>query len=95
MVSVAEDQTACVWSLTNLPKLVGQFGQLPGVAVKENKGVLLVSQVQDDSPVRGKIEKGDVFEGLVLGDKIRPLKSFDEYDRAFFFAKPGTCAWVN
>ncbi|HLJ95302.1 MAG TPA: hypothetical protein VKU02_19140 [Gemmataceae bacterium] len=95
LVSVAEDQTACVWSLTNLPKLVGQYGQLPGVAVQEKKAGVVVTQVEDDSPAQGKLQKGDVLEGLVQGDKVRPTKSFDEYFEAVARTKPGTAVVLN
>lgn len=90
LVSMAEDQTICIWSLTNLPKFIGQFGQLPGVAVREKKGALLVTHVDDDSPIRGQLQKGDVLEGLIDGDKVRPLKSISNYFDVIGRAKPGT-----
>jgi WD40 repeat protein len=89
LVSVAEDQTVCVWSLTNLVKLVGHYGQLLGIAVKEGNGTLLVSQVEDDSPARQVLEKGDIIEGLVEGSRVRPLKSLKDYTEAVVLTKPG------
>ena len=33
LVSASEDGTVCVWSLTDLDKIIGRHGRLPGVVV--------------------------------------------------------------
>src|SRR5439155_14905556 len=90
LASVAEDQTVCVWSLTNLDQILRKRGLLPGLAVKDQKGTLVVGKIQDDSPVHGKLAVGEVIEGLVENGKVRALKS----PYGFYFTvakmKPGT-----
>jgi WD40 repeat protein len=75
LVSASTDQTVCVWSLTDLPQHIGKHGRIPGLAVQERDGQLVVALVEEDSPVRGKLRLGDVLAGLVVGDKLRPLTS--------------------
>jgi WD40 repeat protein len=95
LVSAAEDQSICVWSLTNLAKLIGQYGQLPGVSVTQDKDVLVVSEVQDDSPARGKLAKGDVIEGFLTANKARDLKSLQDFYEASLLAKPGSAVTLQ
>ncbi len=46
LASVAEDQTVCVWSLTNLDKILGKVGMLIGVAVRDQKGAVVVGSAK-------------------------------------------------
>jgi WD40 repeat protein len=80
LVSASEDQTVCVWSLTNLDKVLGRLGQIRGLAVREPEGKLVVARIQSDSPARGKLREGEVIEGLVEGNQLRALTS----ERAFY-----------
>src|SRR5262249_44756917 len=93
LASAAEDQTVCVWSLTDLGKVLGQRGLLRGVAVEDGKGGKVeVVRVDDDeiSPEnRGLLAKGDIIEGLVEGDKLRPLASARDFYAALSWIKPG------
>jgi WD40 repeat protein len=96
LVSTSEDQTVCVWSLTNLGRVLGKLGLLPGVAVTaRDGGGVTVGRVAADSPARDGLRVGDVIEGLVEGDALRRLDS--PYD--FYFAisrfKPGDRATLR
>ncbi|HMC63971.1 MAG TPA: hypothetical protein VKI65_03455 [Gemmataceae bacterium] len=69
LASAAEDQTVCVWTMTNLGEVLGKQGMLKGVAITENKAqgatALVVSQLDEDSPAAKKgLRKGDVIEGV-------------------------------
>jgi WD40 repeat protein len=89
LASAADDQTVCVWSLTSLPKHIGQRGLIPGLAIKEEDGKLTIGKVDEDTPAAGKIEKGDVLEGVVENNRVRQLKSPREFYEAVSQGKPG------
>ncbi len=89
LASAADDQTVCVWSLTSLPKHIGQRALIPGLAIKEEDGKLTVGKIDEDSPAGKKIEKGDVVEGLVENNQLRKLKSPHEFYEAVSQRKPG------
>jgi WD40 repeat protein len=81
LVSVAEDQTVSVWSLTNLAKLIGQKGRIDGVAVKEKNGSVFVSSVAANSAASGKLDKDDVIESLQSGGRSqKTTRLLDFYD---------------
>jgi WD40 repeat protein len=91
LVSAAEDQTICVWSLTNLDKIVAQHGQLAGFAVRDtvDKTVEVV-RVAADGPASGKIKVGDVIEKLGVGNaEPKAVSSARQFYDALFLAKPG------
>jgi WD40 repeat protein len=87
--SAADDQTVCVWSLTSLPKHIGQRGLVPGLAIKEEDGKLTIGKVDEDSPAAQKINAGDVVEGLIENNQVRQLKSPHEFYEAISQRKPG------
>lgn len=89
LASAADDQTVCVWSLTSLPKHIGQRGLIPGLAIKEEDGKLVVGKVDEDTPAGKKVERGDVVEGLVENNQVRMLKSTVEFYEAVSQRKPG------
>jgi WD40 repeat protein len=90
LVSSAEDQTVCVWSLTNLHKLLGKYGLVPGLAVVEGKkGELLVGQVEADTPAREKLKPGEVIEGIGEGQEARHPASLLEFYEAVAALRPG------
>jgi WD40 repeat protein len=89
LVSTGEDQTICVWSLTNLPKLLGQVGRLPGVAVTRDNERLVVARVSEDSPLQGKLQKDDIIEGLVEDNQLHLLASPRAFYEAILRSKPG------
>src|SRR5207249_7783357 len=90
LASVAEDQTVCVWSLTNLDHILGKRGLLPGLAVKDQKGDVVVGKIHDDSPARGNLAVGEIIEGLVENGKPHAFKSPGDFYFAVAKIKPGT-----
>jgi WD40 repeat protein len=89
LASAADDQTVCVWSLISLPKHIGQRGLIPGLAIKEEDGKLVVGKVEEDSPAGRKVQVGDVVEGLVENNQVRKLKAPVEFYEAVSQRKPG------
>lgn len=74
LVSAADDQTICVWSLSDVDKVLGKRGRLQGVSVIKTKdGNLVVGKVSEDSPFRAALKKGEIIEGLVEGDQLQRL----------------------
>lgn len=89
LATVAEDQTICVWSLSWLELVMGKRGMLVGLAVKDQKGELIVGQVEDDSPARGKVQHDQVIEGLVEDGKLKPLATARAFYDTISLRKPG------
>jgi WD40 repeat protein len=86
LVTCAEDETVCVWSLTDLDTVLGRHGQLAGVAVMAGpNGKLVVGRIDSGSPAHGLLQPGEAIEGLVQGDRLTPLAS----PRAFYEALDG------
>src|SRR5262249_44024293 len=78
LVSAAEDQTVCVWSLIDLDLTLKVRGMLHGVAVQERGKDLVVAQLDDKTIARqnrGLLKEGDVLEAILDGTKFRPLTS--------------------
>jgi WD40 repeat protein len=91
LASVADDQTACVWSLTQLDMILGRHGALKGVAVKEGdsgKGVV-VTAVDAAGPAGGKLTKDDVIEGIVEGENLKPFATPRAYYEGVADVRPG------
>jgi WD40 repeat protein len=90
LASTAEDQTVCVWSLTDLGDVRGQHGRLAGVGVvRTDRHPLVVGRVEADSPARGKLRREDVIAGVVEKGKLRPLDSPLAFYEALFRMRPG------
>jgi WD40 repeat protein len=90
LISAAEDQTVCVWTLTNADKILGQLGQLPGVAVKAGPdNTIVVAKIGEDSPARDKLREGDIIEGLMQKAGVRPLPSPRDFYETIAGLKPG------
>src|SRR5262249_11288019 len=77
----------CVWSLTSLDQILGKHGLLPGVAVQEKGGAVVVAVVEKGSPAAEELKVGNVIEGVVEGGKMRKLatpyafyEAVDRYD---------------
>jgi WD40 repeat protein len=93
LVSAAEDQTVCIWTLADLDKIVGKQGALTGVFVQKRDNKLVVHRVDPGSPAQGKLEKDDVVEALVTKAGSQPrvfVPSPFDYYNAMWDIKPGT-----
>jgi WD40 repeat protein len=91
LASAAEDQTVCVWSLTNLDKILGKKGRLPGLAVRAADGKLVVAAPDDE----GRLKIGEIVEGLVDGDRLNATASPRAFYEAVFVVPPGKTVTVR
>jgi WD40 repeat protein len=89
LVSSAEDQTVCVWSLADLDEVLGRAGQLDGVAVRSRGENVVVDQVDKASPAVDRLRPGETIVGLMDKGKLFPLGSPHAFYQAFFLSKPG------
>lgn len=89
LASCAEDQTVCVWSLTDIGRVLGRSGRLAGVALGEEQGAVVVARVEDDSPARGTLRPGDVLAGLVVNGTLQPLARAMAFYEAVYRMPPG------
>jgi WD40 repeat protein len=90
LASVADDQTVCVWSLTDLDKTLGKQGMIAGLAVKSQKDAALVGRVDPKSPAAGKLEVNDVIESIIPPQgAVQPLTSAKAFYRAVWLTEPG------
>ncbi len=86
LASAGDDQTVCVWTMTDLGQVLGKAGALRDVAVTANdKGEVVVAAAPGDSPLK----TGTVVEGLVEKNQLRKLADPPAFYTAFFDAKPG------
>ncbi|MBY0527305.1 MAG: hypothetical protein K2R98_28170 [Gemmataceae bacterium] len=98
LASTAADQTVCVWSLDGLERVVNRMGTLPGLAVAEQKGGLVLAEIDPASlspanaaAIRnaGCVE-GDAVEGLVDAKaKLVPVATGVEFYNRIGAVKPG------
>jgi WD40 repeat protein len=95
LASAGEDQTVCVWSLTDLGNLIGKRGRLKGV-VLETLGEGKDSKVRVARLLPGEVDKanagleeGAVLEGIVKGDAVTPLASARAFYVELFYRGPG------
>jgi WD40 repeat protein len=91
LASAADDQTVCVWSLTDLGRTVGKHGLIDGLAVKNGaNATVVVARVEKGSPAAGKLATGDVVEGIVgAAGKLQALTVARAYYRAVWETRPG------
>lgn len=90
LVSAANDQTVAVWSLQDIGEILDRQGGLAGVAVEKRGQLLVVAQVDQDSPAQGKLAPGMAIEGMIVGEgDLRPYKSAVAFYESFWAARPG------
>src|SRR5262249_20368342 len=75
LVSAGEDQTICVWSLTNLDKILKRHGQLTGLVVTEDHRQLVIARVHAGSSANGLLKEKGVIEGFVEDSKLVRITS--------------------
>jgi hypothetical protein len=91
LASAAEDQTVCLWSLADLPGVVGQHATLPGVAFRPTAPEPVIDKVEPGSPAEGALAAGDVVKALSFGPggQPRPVASPLDVYEAVWREKPG------
>jgi hypothetical protein len=97
LASAADDQTICLWTLTDVKQILGQQGTLWGVFIQKEGNGLVVKRVDEGSPAFGKLEVADRLEGLAVkqGAEPRALASPFEYYNAVWDAKPQSKVWLH
>ena len=91
LVSTAEDQTACIWSLTDLDNTLGKRGMPAGVTVTKAGDKLVVGEVNAGDPALADVDlcKGDGIQGLVVEGKLQPVALMTEFYLEVSRVKPG------
>ena len=96
LTTAADDQTVCVWTLTDLDQVLGTRGQLSGLTVDASEGDSKLTVAEADRQLEAAgISKGDVLEGIVSGNDVRPFDSVPRCTRRFLWlsrAAPSHCA---
>ena len=86
LVSTAEDQTVCIWSMGKLEKYLGKLGRLEGVVAKN---LIVVASAQAGAPIKGKLTPFDVIETVVRGGKSEKFFSLPKLYADLAALKPG------
>jgi WD40 repeat protein len=91
LASAAEDQIACVWSLTDLDQILKQRGLLHGLTVTGRAAKkVAIAEVKKNSPYFGKVREGEIIEEAVLKRrKLPPLTAPYQFYEAISRVKPG------
>jgi len=89
LASVSEDQTACVWSLTDVDRVIGKRGRIAGLVVRQRQADLEVLDIQESSPAKGKLQVGELITGLVQNGALKPVPTPLAFYEAIFRTTPG------
>jgi WD40 repeat protein len=95
LASAANDQTVCVWALTDLGEVLDRHGRLPGVAVVLKDKAVVVDKVEDDSPAKGRLEAGSIILGQVVDNELKPLPSPSSFYETFWMVRPNTAVTLR
>ncbi len=89
LISAGDDQTVCVWSLTDLETVLDTHGGLQGVAVddSDSNGPVVV-RVEPESPVRQLLAVGDHLTGYLDSDTFRPWSKEREFYDTWWLTRP-------
>ena len=88
LASSGEDQMVCVWTLTDLDKILRRRAMLRGLVVAERGGKLVLDEIVSGSMsadnrkqlAQFKVQEGDAIEGFVEKGVLKPLPTI----RAFY-----------
>ena len=96
LISAAEDQTARVWSLTDLDQILEQHGMLPGVSVDDDnaEGVTVVD-VERSSPAGQWLAAGDRLLGYLQNGELRRWANAREFYDTWWQLKPATSLTIR
>src|SRR5207249_3734967 len=78
LASAGDDQTVCVWRLTDLPQVMGIKADLRGIGVREQRTtgdmrVITVNPFEVLPANAGKLVPEDVLLGVVVEGKLTPF----------------------
>src|SRR5262249_33192540 len=90
LVTAADDRTVCVWSLTDLDRIVQARGGLPGLVLADQNGRHVVAEVRR-GPYQGlgSVRAGDVVAGVGGGGRLGDPGPAAEFHLAAAARKPG------
>jgi WD40 repeat protein len=66
LASAAEDQTVCLWSMTNFQEVLDNKGLIRDLTVVKGTGGVEVKAVAEGSPAFNKVQPGTTIQGLVI-----------------------------
>jgi hypothetical protein len=91
LVSAAHDQTVCVWSLTDLDRVLEQQGGVVnGLGIRQDGAKLVAVRIDTNKLGDKAIREGDVLESVTVDGKLhRPTQARDYYD-VLWRCKPGS-----
>jgi WD40 repeat protein len=90
LVSTAQDQMTCVWSLDDLDDTLRTHGALPWLIVERRDGRLAVAKIDDQTAPRSlDLKPGDIVSGLVESDELTKLADAAEFHAALLLHEPG------
>jgi hypothetical protein len=95
LASAADDQTVCIWSMTDLDEIIGRHGTVAGLLLDLRDNELVVDA---RSAGLAGLMPGDVIEGLALREneeKPRTGLSLVEFYNALWPVKPGGAVWLK
>jgi WD40 repeat protein len=87
LVSAADDETVCVWSLADLDRIAGKRGKTPGITVRQTQAGLSVHF--DSAAGEHGFSAGDTLVGQTTAAGTRPWTTPREFYDAFWNATPG------
>jgi WD40 repeat protein len=94
LASAADDQTVCVWSLTDLDRILDRQGGLSGLVVEERGRQLTVTRIDANCLLHDQLAVGDTIESLTVRGRAKPLapRNAVEFYDALWNLSPGTRA---
>jgi len=100
LVSAAEDQTVCVWSLDDLEETLGRRGRLRGLAVRPEGAGLRIAEInrallnEANRAALESVKEGDRVGGLIVEEKLKVLPTPHAFYEAIWKLRPAA-PWRN
>lgn len=90
LASTSDDQTVAIWSLVDLNEVIGKLGGLPGVAVEDAAGKIVVKEIDRALANGAPLAEGSEVLATVAPDGgATPLKTPQDFYLALARRKPG------
>jgi WD40 repeat protein len=97
LASTGDDQTVCLWSLTDLAESLGRQGQITGMSVQLNKqGKMVISDLDNATLLPGnrkemqdkEVQPDDMIEGVVVNGQLKKLATAQDFYLTMASVKP-------
>jgi WD40 repeat protein len=97
LVSAADDQMVCVWTLTDVDQILGRKATLRGLVVVPRGGRLVLDEIDRGQLAEAnrkalaaaQVKDGDVIEGFIDKGKLRPAATLAEFYDTIIVMRPG------